>query len=375
MPTTPLFALRYPAATDSADVPRDMQNLATDVDNNINKPPAGILNGEAAVWNGSAWARSSVTKLAGYLDLNNSGTQTMTGSLIANGSIGVVKAGGTPAFTAHATGESADRFGIDTDGSHTWGGGSGVPDLNLYRGGVGYLATDYDFGARANGANRILLRDNGRAEITFGSAADANLYRLSPGNLKTDSIFTAGAGLNSIGQTTMTIPNTSSWAWLAQLSNGNLCAGLFGNVLYFGDANAGNFTDTTMYRASPGILNLNKTLLIGMWSANVASNATLTPDLANGQVLVYNVNSGGAGTLTINPPTVTGLPAGATTVFYLVIKNNSGGLLNFNFNSYYSNVITVTANNGNVMVWSFVWDGAKWRTMCGQSSNSPFPGP
>jgi hypothetical protein len=32
MPTTPVYALRYPAATDPADVPLDIHNLATDVE-------------------------------------------------------------------------------------------------------------------------------------------------------------------------------------------------------------------------------------------------------------------------------------------------------------------------------------------------------
>src|SRR5262252_11232526 len=36
MPTTPIFGFRYPAATDPADVPSDLQKLALDVENLLN---------------------------------------------------------------------------------------------------------------------------------------------------------------------------------------------------------------------------------------------------------------------------------------------------------------------------------------------------
>ena len=41
MPTTPLYAFRYPAITDPADVPLDMQELALDVENKIASMPSG----------------------------------------------------------------------------------------------------------------------------------------------------------------------------------------------------------------------------------------------------------------------------------------------------------------------------------------------
>jgi hypothetical protein len=64
MPTTPNYALRYPLSTAAADVVLDLQNLATDVDNALGaKDPVGLVTGEAAVWNGTTWARSSVTRL------------------------------------------------------------------------------------------------------------------------------------------------------------------------------------------------------------------------------------------------------------------------------------------------------------------------
>jgi hypothetical protein len=39
MPTTPVFAFRYPAPTDPADVPTDIGNLATDVENTVKATP------------------------------------------------------------------------------------------------------------------------------------------------------------------------------------------------------------------------------------------------------------------------------------------------------------------------------------------------
>jgi hypothetical protein len=41
MPTTPVYALRYPAATDPADVPTDMGELATDVETALSTKAPG----------------------------------------------------------------------------------------------------------------------------------------------------------------------------------------------------------------------------------------------------------------------------------------------------------------------------------------------
>jgi len=65
MATTPNFALRYPVSTDTADVPRDIGNLANDVDAQLLKAQI-VTSGspaanQVAVWNGTAWAYSAVT--------------------------------------------------------------------------------------------------------------------------------------------------------------------------------------------------------------------------------------------------------------------------------------------------------------------------
>ena len=72
MPTTTTYGLRYPASTDPADVPSDLQKLASDVDVALGvKDPTGLVAGEANVWDGAKWVRSSTVKLgsgslAGY---------------------------------------------------------------------------------------------------------------------------------------------------------------------------------------------------------------------------------------------------------------------------------------------------------------------
>jgi microcystin-dependent protein len=66
MPATPKFGLRYPNETDTPDVPRDIHNLASDVETALGPgttPPTGIAPGECEVWTGSAWARSTIQKL------------------------------------------------------------------------------------------------------------------------------------------------------------------------------------------------------------------------------------------------------------------------------------------------------------------------
>jgi hypothetical protein len=39
MPTTPIYGLRYPQASDPADVPTDLQELALDVESKLGRPP------------------------------------------------------------------------------------------------------------------------------------------------------------------------------------------------------------------------------------------------------------------------------------------------------------------------------------------------
>jgi len=51
MPSTPTYALRYPANTDPPNVPLDMQNLATDIETKI---APGTATGQIPVWDNTA---------------------------------------------------------------------------------------------------------------------------------------------------------------------------------------------------------------------------------------------------------------------------------------------------------------------------------
>jgi hypothetical protein len=98
MPTTPAHALRYPAATDPADVPSDMQKLASDVD--VALLPADTV------------AAAGVRLIRNLL----------------------------------AASDAQPAFRIMGDGRHDWGaGGANAPDVNLYRGGVNVLRTESAF--------------------------------------------------------------------------------------------------------------------------------------------------------------------------------------------------------------------------------------
>jgi len=402
MPTTPLYALRYPVASDSADVPRDIGNLATDVDNNINKPPAGILNGETQVWNGSAWARSSVTKLSGYFDLTNTGNQVAVGSLT------VTKANSTLAFAVRNTGDSVDRWNIDTNGSMTWGSGSVAADLNLYRGGAAYLSTDMDFGVRASGPNRILLRDNaGRAEITFGSGADAYIYRGSASwgvhlrtntNFVSDSVICSSGSLGLLSGAIIEGGNTYN-------GGNNWIAGILGASIYWDGANwinksfggnngwacwgirgAGSGLDLYVDGGTGGgDRNYTSAQFIAQRAlgidgqGNIVSNGNFfgaasqpaghaataeTPD-ARYKYTRYTWTSGTAGT--INPP-VNAPGAGQSGTIVIAIRNAGGSTINVTWSTAANGfgspgVGVVTAGQ---QFWSlFVWSAAtqKWQNV------------
>lgn len=70
-----------------------------------------------------------------------SGKQLNIGASSSTASLAVVNTtAGTDLVSGRVTGDTQDRFGIDTDGTHNWGPGSGATDTVLARTGVGRLA-------------------------------------------------------------------------------------------------------------------------------------------------------------------------------------------------------------------------------------------
>jgi len=143
MPITPVYSLRYPASTDTADVPRDIGNLATDVDNAIGprNPPAGIAANECSTWNGTAWARSSAMGLL-VASLTSTGAVSAP-QFTATSNSGFVAQSVAGSYSYRNFLLAADTqpaFFIQGNGVMGWGpGGSTSTDTTLARRGVGQI--------------------------------------------------------------------------------------------------------------------------------------------------------------------------------------------------------------------------------------------
>lgn len=98
--------------------------------------------------------------------------------------------------SSFVTGDAENRFSRDAAGKHSWGGGAGAADTNLYRSAADTLKTDDGFRSaleiRArdadSGGQVVIGRVTGSNQggISFGSAADTNLYRQDANVLLTD---------------------------------------------------------------------------------------------------------------------------------------------------------------------------------------------
>jgi hypothetical protein len=149
MPATAAHALRYPAATDPADVPSDMQKLASDVD-------VALIPCDTVV---TAAARIVANKL--------------------------LAADAQPAWRVLGSGRM------------DWGaGGASATDTWLQRTGANYLAISGGLYANQGSANQFNLSTDGR--LYFGSANDTNLYRSAAGVLKTDGGLEVAGLINNI---------------------------------------------------------------------------------------------------------------------------------------------------------------------------------
>lgn len=119
------------------------------------------------------------------------------------------------------TGDTQNRFQVDTDGIHQWGSGAAVPDANLYR-----------------------------------SAVD---------RLKTDDLLIAALGLQT--RTKAGVPVDGDWA--AAPADGTLAVDTTGNALYFRSGGA--------WRQPGAVPPLRKT------SAKTVNNTVTETDLLNGE--------------------------------------------------------------------------------------------
>lgn len=101
---------------------------------------------------------TSVLKLSGTLDSN--------AIILSGGKIDQTGAGSASAMflESSVSGDGQNRFSVTTGGSVNWGNGGSIPDVNLYRSGVGTLATDSVFAA-----NEITSTSGSAGTVTFSS--------------------------------------------------------------------------------------------------------------------------------------------------------------------------------------------------------------
>lgn len=205
----------------------------------------------------------------------------------------------TDALTAKVTGDAANRFVIDADGSLRWGGGTLATDCVLYR----YAAT----GLAVDGALRLT-----NDQMLFGAAGDVNLYRGGADLLKTDDSLTVVGGINTTG--TVTTTGASSTAVLV---TGLVAADAFDRwrVQASGRMDWGPGTgarDTNLYRSGVGLLATDNSLVLAAagGGVQVKEGANATMGLTAAMT---------AGTITVNTTKVT-----ANSRIFLTAQNTGG---------------------------------------------------
>jgi len=160
MPTTPVHALRYPLATDPADVPSDLQKLASDVD-------VLLLPCDTVVV---------------------AATRIIRNLLLA--------------------GDANAAWQVRGDGRMQWGaGGANALDTNLYRSAVGRVMTDNQLAANGGslGSPKMLV---------FANLADANATWF----VGTDGRMWWGPGGATLGDVELWRPSATMMAWVGTSS-------------------------------------------------------------------------------------------------------------------------------------------------------------
>jgi hypothetical protein len=128
----------------------------------------------------NAEVRDHLNFLKGAFDLLTAGTTADTGTTMRL--IIVHAAAADLAFQAYVTGDTHDRWGVQSNGKMMWGGGGGVPDITLER-----LAGGVPFFTGRLGASSIV------GQVLVGTPTDANVYQSA-----TDGAFIFDSNANKI---------------------------------------------------------------------------------------------------------------------------------------------------------------------------------
>lgn len=325
--TTTRLANRYPLLSDTADVPRDIQNLATDLDKAAifgvgtlaSRPPSasgtpGISGrffyaNDAGAGAGDLWfdfgtGYRKVALQATDLSLSGMTAVTTQQLIVANPANATTYAisvtpsyavNGSRVLTYNIPGDAGPRFAVDYQGSIYWGtGASAGGDFSLGRFSSTVLAATYNLwagvgvspgaagvAAAASGDSwpRAALYNN--SQLVFGpgtAGTDARIFRAGSGWIQTDSRF--GAWLGSAGATAVEagVAGGAQPAWYVT-SSGN-----------HGWSDRTNAADTFLYRNG-----VNRLQLDGYFSINRPS---LTSDglsfiINNGANASYYIRADG----------------------------------------------------------------------------------
>jgi hypothetical protein len=169
-----------------------------------------------------SWGPGGATAVDANLYRVSAGTLKSDGNLNIRGAFGKSAADVEDlAFATWQDGASQDRFEIYAQGTMYWGDGAVPPDTWLARGAAHQLVTEnlmmsdgtLDINTKTSAANLILgtwldteaayrFKIDGNGKMDWGpggaAAADANLYRVGAGILKTDGYFQAGKSIFSL---------------------------------------------------------------------------------------------------------------------------------------------------------------------------------
>lgn len=175
----------------------ELVNVAQDLNGNTNKldlavgyqavtsttrpstPYSGKSIFQTDTANSSYFHNGSAPASGGWVEIPNasstfgsnlklaSGKQIVIGASASGATFAAVNAAAATDFlSGRVSGDTVDRFLLDTDGTHNWGpGGSTAADTNLYRGGANLLVTDDTFQAVA------VVAGAGTKRTSLGSVA------------------------------------------------------------------------------------------------------------------------------------------------------------------------------------------------------------